>query len=85
MNRRLNTTITDIRRYIILTKEEHKHFWTKCIIKKEIEKGYKNNKYTKEIEYLEPGHEVFIRDLDNTGEIEKREMNERSYGISTNK
>ena len=63
MNRRLSTTIPDIRRNIILTKEEH-------------------NKYTKEKEYLEPGQEVFIRDLDKTGEIEKREMNERSYGIS---
>ena len=48
MNRRLNSIIPDIRRNIILTKEEHNNFRTKCIIKKEIEKGYKDNKYTKE-------------------------------------
>ena len=86
MNRKLRTTVVDLKLDIYMNKEDHCIFRDKNENKKLEIKRNRDNKYTKKLRKIEDGEDVYIRDLDRMATvINTTPESTRYYNLRTEK
>ena len=86
MNRKLRTTVVDLKLDNYMNKEDHCIFRDKNENKKLEIKRNRYNKYTKNLRKIEDGEDVYIRDLDRMATvINTTPESTRSYNLRTEK
>ena len=86
MNRKLRTTVVDLKLDNYMNKEDHCIFRDKNENKKLEIKRKRDNKYTKNLRKIEDGEDVYIRDLDRMASvINTTPESTRSYNLRTEK